>query len=121
LRLPDFETVGISVRVWVDPRAIVRRKDDVIFHVPPCVKKKFRISIFTCGGAYGRLAGRIETSLQISDRRKAPPPPFPKHFFFLYKISDISLCIYHLSQTIFNKIKNSKFNWNILQRRRTLK
>lgn len=80
------------------------------------------MSVFTGGGAYGWLAGRNgEFPSNIRQEESAPSPsPFLNTFFFLHKISVIPLCIYHLSQMIFNKIKDSKFKWNTLKRRRTL-
>jgi len=122
LRLPDFETVGISVRVWVDPRAIVRPEEWC--HVSCfalCKKKVQNVYIHWRWSLWAISRQELRLSFKYQTGGKAHPLPLPNTFFFtLYESSVISLCIYHLSQMIFNKIKNSKFNWNILQRRRTL-
>jgi hypothetical protein len=126
LRLSDFETVGISLRAWVDPRTMVRPEGWChISCVTLCKKKQlfsFRMSISTGGGAYGRLPVRDWGSPSNTRHRESvpPPPPYPTANYFLYQSSLVYLYLYHLSQTIFIKSKYTKFNCNIQQRRRTL-
>ena len=120
LRFRDFETVGISVKSLSQPQgqsAAGRMMSYFMFR--PCKKKTVHsvcIHWQWRQWAIGRQEWIILFKYQTSGKR---PSPFP-NTFFLYKISVISLCIYHLSQMIFNKIKNSKFYLNILKRRRTL-